>query len=127
VGFRVAVKKTKSSRGKYATELERLRELSAINEVLKKSDIENAALTNTSKDSETVNDNVLDNMLDQLNMSRNANKDLAIVERLSSQKSGRMTPVIRRAKVQKGRKKTVKINRAPHKKQKGKTAKKKKR
>jgi pyruvate carboxylase len=70
--------------GKYAKELERLRELNAINEVLKKSDIENAALTNTSKDSETVNDNAIDNMLDQLNIDKNANKDLQIVESLTS-------------------------------------------
>lgn len=70
-------------KGKYADELERLKELSAIEEVLKKSDIENAALTNTSKDSETVNDNVLDNMLEQLNINKNANKDLEIVENLT--------------------------------------------
>lgn len=78
-------------KSKYAVELERLRELSAIEEVLKKSDIENAALTNTSKDSETVNDNVLDTMLEQLNLNKNANKDLEIVESLmASPKEGRM-------------------------------------
>ena len=78
---------------KYAHELERLKELNAINEVLKKSDIENAALTNTSKDSETVNDNVIDNMLDQLNINKNATKDLEIVESLaSSVKSDKKIP-----------------------------------
>jgi len=78
-------KEKSKKKGKYAGELEKLKELNAINEVLKKSDIENAALTNTSKDSETVSDNALDNMLNQLNLDRNSNKDLEIVESLSSQ------------------------------------------
>ncbi len=94
----MAAKKARPSRGRYAAELERLKDLNAINEVLKKSDIENAALTNTSKDSETVNDNVLDNMLDQLNVSKNANKDLGIVESLASQKAGRAAAVKRSAR-----------------------------
>lgn len=81
----------KKKRGKYANELERLRELNAINEVLKKGDIENAALTNTSKDSETVSDNVIDNMLDRLNLDKNSTRDLQIVERLSSH-AGEVAP-----------------------------------
>jgi hypothetical protein len=71
--------------GRYAKELERLRELNAINEVLKKGDIENAALTNASKDSEVVSDSSIDNMLDQLNIDRNSSKDLEIVEGLTGQ------------------------------------------
>lgn len=71
-------------KGKYADEIARLKALNAIKEVLKKSAIENAALTNTSKDSETVSDNVVDNMLNQLNLDKNSTKDLEIVEALSS-------------------------------------------
>src|SRR5271168_4967269 len=75
-------------KGKYAHELERLQALNAINEVLKKSDIENAALTNTSKDSETVSDSAINNMLNQLNLEKNSNKDLEIVENLTSPGKG---------------------------------------
>ncbi len=72
--------------GKYAAELERLRELNAVKEVLSKSEIENAALTNTSKDSETISDSSVDRMLNQLNLGKNANKDLEIIESLAVQK-----------------------------------------
>lgn len=72
-------------KSKYAAELARLKALNAIKEVLKKSDIENAALTNTSKDSETVSDNALDNMLNELNLDKNSSKDLEIIESLSLQ------------------------------------------
>jgi hypothetical protein len=127
-----AAKRARLSRGKYATELERLRELNAINEVLKKSDIENAALTNTSKDSETVNDNVLDNMLDQLNVTKNANRDLEIVESLASQKAPKPASARKRpakAARSRKRKKAIKVKRRPQqkRKQKRKAAKKKKR
>lgn len=76
--------KSKAGKGKYANELERLRELSAIKEVLKKGDIENAALTNTSKDSEIVSDSTIDNMLNQLQIDKNSNKDLEIIESLTA-------------------------------------------
>jgi hypothetical protein len=84
IGLKMKGNRKGKKKGKYADELKKLQELNAIKEVLKKSDIENAALTNTSKDSETVSDNVIDNMLNQLNLDRNANKDLEIVENLSS-------------------------------------------
>lgn len=73
-----------NKKGKYAAELAKLKELNAIKEVLNKSDIENAALTNTSKDSETVSDNVIDNMLSRLQIDKNSTKDLDIIESLSA-------------------------------------------
>jgi hypothetical protein len=85
----MASKKGKGGNSKYAAEIERLKELNAIKEVLKKSDIENAALTNTSKDSETVSDNVVNNMLDQLNLDKNSNKDLEIIESITSKGAGK--------------------------------------
>lgn len=99
-------KKSSSNKGKYANELERLRELNAIKEVLKKSDIENAALTNTSKDSETVNDNVVDNMLAQLQIDKNSSKDLEIIESLTAE--NRRTNLINQLKKRQN-KKPVKI------------------
>ncbi len=115
MGLKMAVKKSKVSKGKYAVELERLRELNAINEVLKKSDIENAALTNTSKDSETVNDNVLDNMLDQLNVNKNSGRDLSIVESMAGQKVSRPSARKKPARSAGGRKKVLMVKRRPQK------------
>lgn len=83
--------------GRYAAELERLRELNAVKEVLAKSEIENAALINTSKDSETVSDNSIDRMLDQLDIGRHSNKDLEIVEGLSD-RSTRLAKSIAQSK-----------------------------
>lgn len=99
-------------KGKYADELKRLQALNAIKEVLKKSDIENAALTNTSKDSETVSDNVIDNMLNQLNLDRNSTRDLEIVESLASQRNGSIMKE-RRIKI-KRMKKGMKVRRKVH-------------
>ena len=107
-------KEKSKKKGKYADELEKLKELNAINEVLKKSDIENAALTNTSKDSETVSDSNLDNMLDQLNLDRNSNKDLEIIESLSSQgKNGSSITKSKHIKI-KHTSKGVKVKRKVH-------------
>ncbi|MGI0100426.1 MAG: hypothetical protein ACREBH_01760 [Candidatus Micrarchaeaceae archaeon] len=72
-------------KGRYALELEKLKELNAIKEVLKKGDIENAALTNTSKDSEIVSDSAIDNMLNQLNLDKNSTKDMEIIDSMVSQ------------------------------------------
>ncbi len=93
--------------GRYASEIERLRELNAINEVLKKGEIENAALLNTSKESEIVSDNTLDNMLEQLNLNRNSGKDLEIIEGMSAEKAR-----IRRAIIQNARRKAQKTRRS---------------
>jgi hypothetical protein len=115
-------------KGKYADELAKLKELNAIEEVLKKSDIENAALTNTSKDSETVGDNAVENMLNQLNLDKNANRNLEIVGRLAPYgKSGSTMAKSKSIKI-KSTKKGMKVKSKIHiKKQKGSTTKRKKR
>ena len=114
-------------KGKYANEIKRLQELNAIKEVLKKSYIENAALTNTSKDSETVSDNVVNNMLNQLNLDRNATKDLEIVENLAAQeKNGSSIVKERRIKI-KNTRKGVQARRKVHMIKRPKAARRKKR
>lgn len=89
--------KNKIKKGKYASELERLKKLNAINEVLKKGEIENAALTYTPKDTETAGDNIIDNMLNQLNLNKRSNRDLEIIESLSSE--GRSASIIKKKHV----------------------------
>ena len=107
-------------KGKYADEIAKLKELNAIKEVLKKGDIENAALTNTSKDSETVSDNVIDTMLDRLNIDKNSKKDLEIIESLTKKKGGSQIVKKKSVKVSSSGK-GVKIKRSVHAiKQKGK-------
>jgi hypothetical protein len=111
------------NKSKYATELERLRALNAIKEVLKKGDIENAALTNTSKDSETVGDNTINTMLDELNLNKNSTRDLEIIEGLSSKgrdgsRTFRSSTKIKQTKAGiKARKKIHIVKRSPGKKQ----------
>ncbi len=103
-----------NKKSKYAAELARLKALNAIKEVLKKSDIENAALTNTSKDSETLSDNTLNNMLNELNLERNSTKDLEIVENLALQtRDGRLALKNRRIKIRKSGRK-IKIRKKIH-------------
>ncbi len=99
--------------GRYASEIERLRELNAINEVLKKGEIENAALLNTSKESEIVSDNALDNMLEQLNLNRNSGKDLEIIEGMSAEKARIRRTLIQNAgrRAQRPRRAAPKISR----------------
>ncbi|HVC58482.1 MAG TPA: hypothetical protein VND15_03340 [Candidatus Acidoferrales bacterium] len=81
-----------NKKSKYAHEMQRIKDLSALNRVLKKGDIENALLSNATKDSETISDNVIDNMLDQVEKGKNNQRDLEIVERLTSEtKGGRVT------------------------------------
>jgi hypothetical protein len=70
-------------RGKYARELEKIKQMSALNNMLSKGDIENALLSSGSKDSEPVNDNVVDSILDRLQQSEKSGKDMELVDKLT--------------------------------------------
>lgn len=89
--------KGKKRKGRYTSELEKLKRLNAINEVLKKGEIENAALTYAPKDTESAGENVIDNMLSQLNSKKHTNRDLEIIENLSSE--GKNARIIKRKHV----------------------------
>ena len=74
-----------SRRAKYSKEVEEIRRMRDLNKILKAGDVENALLSNSAKDSETMNDNVLDNLLDNANnVNRSTGKGLELIERLTT-------------------------------------------
>ena len=70
-------------RGKYARELEKIKQMRALNNMLSKGDIENALLSSGSKESEHSNDNVVDSILDRLQQSEKSGKDIELVDKLT--------------------------------------------
>lgn len=67
---------------KYSDEILRIRQLSALNKVLKKGDVENAFLNNTDKDVEFVKDSAAERMLEELNLGKNESKELEVFNSL---------------------------------------------
>ncbi|MCL4389571.1 hypothetical protein M1397_03105 [Candidatus Marsarchaeota archaeon] len=67
-------------RGRYSAELEKLKLLKSINSMLKTSDIENALLSNSAKESEIVSDSTIDALLSKAE-SKNTAKDIDLFER----------------------------------------------
>ncbi len=72
----------KRGHGKYSGEVERIKMLGSLNEMMKTSDMENALLSNSARDSETVSDSVVDDMLSKINIERG--KDIQTVERMTA-------------------------------------------
>lgn len=84
-----------SKRAKYSREVEEIRRMRDLSRILKAGDVENALLSNSAKDSETMNDNVLDNLLENANnVNRNSERGLELIERLTVG-SGAGTRVVR--------------------------------
>ena len=71
-------------RGKYAAELARIKELSTLEMILKKGDVENALLTNSAKESEPVSENVIDSILNSVEKGKVGEKDMALIESLTT-------------------------------------------
>ena len=85
----------KEKKGKYSRELEQLKMLKSINSMLKSSDMENALLANSAKDSETMPDSMVDDMLGRIMSERERNRDIIDINRLTAQAA---TAQSRRAK-----------------------------
>jgi hypothetical protein len=75
--------------GKYAAELAKIKEMKALDTILKKGDIENAMLTNSSKESEPVSDNVIDAILSASDKGKLGEHDLGVIEKLTTKKEAR--------------------------------------
>jgi hypothetical protein len=73
--------------GKYAAELAKIKEMKALDTILKKGDIENAMLTNSSKESEPVSDNVIDAILSAADKGKLGERDLGVIEKLTTKKA----------------------------------------
>ncbi len=76
-----------SKRKRFQEELKRIRQLSAINKVLKKGDVENAFLNNTDKETETSKDTAVERMLEELQADKNERKDLELLDNLVNEET----------------------------------------
>ena len=88
-------------RGKYAAELARIKELSTLEMILKKGDVENALLTNSAKESEPVSENVIDSMLNSVEKGKVGEKDMALIEKLTTKSKVRHSAAKKAAKPKK--------------------------
>jgi len=82
---------------RFQEELKRIRQLSAINQVLKKGDVENAFLNNTDKETEISKDTAVERMLDEMENSKSEKKDLEILDSLVKGESSTSRPARRSA------------------------------
>jgi hypothetical protein len=74
-----------SKKKRYQEEIRRIRQLSALNKVLKKGDVENAFLNNADKETEISKDTAVERMLDELEADKSSKKDLAMIDSLVSE------------------------------------------
>lgn len=82
-------RKGSSAGADYSKEVEEIRRLQDLNRILKAGDIENALLSNSAKDSETLPDNVLDSLLEKANIEERGNdRGLEVIERLTTSGGG---------------------------------------
>jgi len=119
--------KSPSKRAKFSKEVEEIRRLKDLNRILTAGDLENALLSNSAKDSETVNDNVLDALLSKANSeeTRGNERGLEVIERLTTGTGGSRVLRQKMVKIRRSKGK-VKLKRSFHiKKSKPKRAKKK--
>ncbi len=119
-----------SKKARYSKEVEEIKRMKDLNRILKAGDVENALLSNSSKDSETLNDNVLDKLLDRANTYETSGNDrgLEVIERLTTGSGSRQVTTQRNVKITRAKGK-MKIKRKIHmaKRPKGKSSSKKKR
>ena len=117
-------------RQKYATELEKIKKLKTLDNILKRSDVESALLANAAKESEPVSENLIDSILNEISKEKDGERNLEIIEKLTIGKKGSKISKDKKIKVRR-RGKKVKIKRRLHlvkkKAKKSKTVKKRKR
>ena len=94
-----------SKKKRYQEEIRRIKQLGAINKVLKKGDVENAFLNNSDKETEISKDTAVERMLEELQTDRHEKKDLAMLDSLvgdeTHPRSASKKPPSRKAKPQK--------------------------
>ena len=103
----MAKAKKSRSRADYSKEVEEIRRLQDLNKILKAGDVENALLSNSAKDSETLPDNVLDSLLEKANAEeQGGGKGLEVIERLTIGTGGYRVTKETSVKVKKSKGKT---------------------
>ncbi len=92
----------KAKSGKNSKEIEQIRMLKSVNQMLKSSDMENALISNSARDSETVPDAVVDEMLGRISADRERSGAILNVEKFTGgaarRTAQRQKPVQRRTK-----------------------------
>jgi hypothetical protein len=95
-----------SKKKRYQDEIKRIRQLSALNKVLKKGDVENAFLNNADKETEISKDTAVERMLEELQADKSSRKDLAMLDSLVNEETSvrqARRPQSRKAKPQRRR------------------------
>ena len=102
-------KKAAGQKSKYADEIERIRALENITRIIKKSDVESAAVSNVGRETESSNESALDSLLDRLadeDRGRISESSLKEIENLTTgKKEFRIVKKVQRAKPKAGHKK----------------------
>lgn len=80
--------KNSSKKARLSKEVEEIRRLRDLNRILKAGDFENALLSNSAKDSETLNDNVYGALLDKADEEGRNAGGLEVIERLTMATGG---------------------------------------
>ena len=68
-------------------ELEKIRKLNLLDKILKRTDIENTLLSNSSKDSESVNDSFIDSVLEKTSNDPHINNELKVLDDLTKKEN----------------------------------------
>ncbi len=68
-------------------ELEKIRKLNLLDKILKRTDIENTLLSNSSKDSESVNDSFIDSVLEKTSNDPHISNELKVIEDLTKKEN----------------------------------------
>lgn len=102
-----------SKRKKYASEVEKIKKLRTLDSILKRSDVESALLANAAKDSEPVRENLVDNILSELAMEKDGERNLERLEKMTIGRKGTKISKERRIKVRR-KGKRVKVKRKLH-------------
>ncbi len=96
----MALKRPSGSKSKFTKEVEEIKRLKDLNKILVAGDMENALLSNSAKDSETMNDNVLDQLLARADAGeRGSERGLEVIERLTTSSPAGKTVTERKVKV----------------------------
>lgn len=98
---------------KMEEELKQIRRLQSIKDVIDRSSAENTLLYTSSRENDSMSEDVIDNLLNRMSSDREANQDIRVVESLSKESKGRRITKTRSTSIRKG-KKGVKVKRSVH-------------
>ncbi len=78
-----------SKRNRTKKELDQIKKMQSIKDVIDRGSSENMLLYTSSRENESLNDDVVDGMLNQMVQDKRANKDIDVIENLTAEVGGR--------------------------------------